>query len=216
MTVAHDPAPKDAELHETQREAVYALIEADPFLQEKRKLWEPACGPGQLVASLQDAGHQVVASDLYAYERRWKGEPGTRRHWRHDFLDPRTHHLKRGVEAIIMNCPFSQIDAFIVTALGLVPRVYALAPLGWMQGGAGTGIRDELLDRSGSWLRCHPFRERLEEMHRDGWAGRKTRTEHKHAWFVFGKPKGRDEQVAQRIGTPITIRLSVDAIRKEG
>lgn len=212
MTAPHDPAPEDAELHETPEEAVFALIEADTFLQQRRQIWEPACGPGQLVDALQKAGHTVWASDVYKYEGRWAAHPDTTRHWKKDFLDPETHRLKCGAEAIVMNPPFSQSDAFITCALGLVPRVYALLPLGWMQGGPGVPMRDHLLDGPEYWRRCYPFRERLPTMHRDGWTGRKARTMHKHAWFVFGKPKGREEQAAQRIGTPITTRISIEGL----
>jgi len=209
MTAAHDPAPEDAELHETPPEAVFALIEADPWLQTPRWLWEPACGPGRLVEALQRAGHLVAASDLYQYEGRWCAAEGTKRHWHRDFLDPVADPLKRGVEAIVMNPPFSKADAFVLMALARVPRVYALLPLGWMQGAAGTGARDELLDNPDFWRRCHPFRERLNDMHRDGWAGNRNRTTQKHAWYVFGKAQGRDEELAQRIGIPVTRRISL-------
>ena len=139
MTGAHAPAPDDAELHETQPEAVWALIEADPWLQEARTIWEPSCGPGRLVDALQRAGHAVVASDLYDYEGRWRADSCTLRVWDSDFLDP-VHNgnvwrriLQGRVDAIIMNPPFSKADAFVTTALTRAPRVYALLPLGWQQ-----------------------------------------------------------------------------------
>tara|TARA_R110000787_G_scaffold3148_4_gene12657 strand:- start:44393 stop:45052 length:660 start_codon:yes stop_codon:yes gene_type:complete len=214
MTGAHAPAPDDAELHETQPEAVWALIEADPWLQEARTIWEPSCGPGRLVDALQRAGHAVVASDLYDYEGRWRADSCTLRVWDSDFLDP-VHNgnvwrriLQGRVDAIIMNPPFSKADAFVTTALTRAPRVYALLPLGWQQGGEGSIGRDALLD-GGDWIRYHPFRERLTDMHRDGWEGRRTRTSHKHAWFVFGGPASRDERFCRRVGIPFTKRISL-------
>jgi hypothetical protein len=46
-------------------------------------------------------------------------------------------------------------------------------------------------------------------MHRDGWAGKRQRTKEKHAWYVFGQVQGRDEELAQRIGIPVTRRISL-------
>ena len=202
-----DPARPsgEAELHETPREAVFALVKADPFLQRRRVIWEPACGPGALVWALQTCGHTVLASDLYQYEGRWRADPLTVRDWRMDFLGLTSmpfygwHRLQP--DAIVMNPPYSKADAFVDQAMTLAPRVYALLELGWLQ--AETWTRDRLLDGD-LWRRFHPFRERL-DMHRDSYAGPKATTR-KHAWFVFGRdPMG--EEI--RFTMPITRRLSV-------
>ena len=178
-----------AELYETPVAATRALCRADPWLRaQPRMIWDPACGPGAIVEAVQAEGHKAKASDLYKYEGRWRGKPGTRRRWGHDFLKVNPAHRVFVHDAIIMNPPYSIKDDFLLKAMDVSPRVYALLEVTWLQG--GTPARDVLLD-SPHWIGFYPFRERLNEMHRDGFEGRKSDQPRRHAWFVFG-----------RIGTP--------------
>lgn len=186
ITGAHDAATRgEAELYETPPGAVRALLAAEPFFSRPQRLLEPACGPGQLVAALQAAGHDVTAADKFDYEARWKGAADTIRTWGRDFLasPPDT-----SCRAVVMNPPYSKADAFIVTALTCAPRVYALLELGWLQGeGASRCALTE-----GPLIRVHAFRGRL-DMHRDGFPeDRQSSSTRKHAWFVFASRRAED------------------------
>jgi hypothetical protein len=52
------------DLYETPPVAVHALLKVEPL---PRVIWEPACGPGNIVNVLRSAGHRVYASDLVNY-----------------------------------------------------------------------------------------------------------------------------------------------------
>lgn len=197
MTGSHDAETKgEAELYETPPGAVRALMAAEPFFSRPQKILEPACGPGQLVAALQAAGHDVTAADKFDYEARWKGAPDTIRTWGRDFLQAP---CDTSCRAVVMNPPYSKADAFIQQALRCAPRVYALLERGWAQGEAE--LRNDLAD-SGKLVREYAFRERL-EMHRDGFPVEQRQAQaRKHSWFVFVDGAGRGD------GSWITRRIS--------
>lgn len=194
ITGAHDAATKgEGELYETPPQAVRALMAAEPFFSVPQRILEPACGPGQIVAALQAAGHTVTASDLFDYEARWKGAPDTERRWGLDFLDARIAgfigYRNAGFRAVVMNPPYSKANDFVAAALQWAPRVYALLELGWIQGEAAG--RCALVD-DGPLIRVLPFIDRL-DMHRDGFpAERRTNSTRKHAWFVFANRRAAD------------------------
>ncbi|RAN30654.1 class I SAM-dependent methyltransferase [Hyphomonas pacifica] len=194
------PAPKDAQLHETPLPATRALCRADPWLrQRERVIWEPACGPGAIVQALQALGHHVKAGDKYDYSDRWRGRKGQRVAWGKDFLSLSPREIPKH-DAIVMNPPYSggMADAFMAKAFDVSPRVYALLELDWIQGGEVARARDQLMD-SPYWLAFYPFRERLNEMNRDGWTGRITPHKKRHAWFVFGREGRADGPYTRRI-----------------
>lgn len=176
---AHDAETKGAQLHETQPSAVRALLAEEPFFSRSQRILEPACGPGQLVAALQAAGHDVTAADKFNYEDRWKGAPDTIRTWGRDFL---TSEPDTSCAAVVMNPPYSMTDAFILRALECAPRVYALLELGWPQ---GTGAQRCALTDGGPLVYEYVFRERL-SMHRDGFPEElRSSSTRKHAWYSF-------------------------------
>jgi len=192
ITGRHGPdVTGEAQLYETPQQAVRALCRADNWLRGgPRVLWDPACGPGAIVAALQAEGHDARGSDLYAYGARWKGDMALRRpRWRIDFLKT-TRRQAGPMEAVVMNPPYGRgpdgvprTETFLLHPMSLVPRVYCLLELGWLQG--QSAARDSLLD-SPHWLAFYPFRERL-DMNRDGWDGPNAASTRKHAWFVFGR-----------------------------
>ena len=95
------------------------------------RVWEPACGDGQLAQVLVAAGVQVVATDLLAWGY---GRPGV------DFL--KTRRLLAPV--IVTNPPFSLWREFALHALSLRPRLVILLGRVLLQEGAQIG---ELFDR---------------------------------------------------------------------
>ena len=89
------------------------------------------------------------------------------------------------MSAIVSNFPYGQSDRFIRHGLGLGLTTFVLSP--W-QRAEGKGRRD-LID--GHLQRVWLFRERLPTLHREGWAGPRTkRAGLPYGWFVFEpKPK---------------------------
>jgi hypothetical protein len=183
-------APAEArgpELYETPAVATRALMAAWPhFFAQPRRIWDPACGPGAILEVLSDeGGHTVIGSDLYDYESRWRPSAAIEPFWGRDFFSfTPAEAVGLGAEGIVMNPPYSMADDFIVHALDLVPRVFALLELRWMNGIGRE--RSRLLDE-GYLHAVHPFDRRL-NMHRDGYTGPRARQSRIHAWFVFLRP----------------------------
>jgi len=80
-----------------------------------RRVWEPACGDGTMVSTLQANGHQVVGTDLFD---RGCGTGGV------DFFsaDPDAH----PADALVTNPPFTLAEQFIERAL-LLDRYQVVA-----------------------------------------------------------------------------------------
>jgi hypothetical protein len=60
----HPLAERGDDLYETPPVAVEALLRVEKI---PHRVWEPACGPGNIVKVLRTAGHEVLASDLVDY-----------------------------------------------------------------------------------------------------------------------------------------------------
>ncbi len=201
---ANNYGDDDAQLYETPREAVHALIAADPWLRSgSRLILEPACGPGAITASLQSAGHVVISSDLNQYELRWKGKPGKGLQaptWNVNFFDYSPSVLSETIGsrefAVVTNPPYggerdlgSKAARFVAHALELAPRVYMLLELGFQQGGNRCEYRDQLMDGP-NFTGYFPFRERL-RMHRDEYEGPTNNQTRLHAWYRWERePSG--------------------------
>lgn len=136
-------------------------------------VWEPACGPGAIVNTLRAAGHTVVATDLVDY-----GCPDSTS--RRDFLLERE--APDGVEAIVTNPPYKLAIEFVEHALHLVPRVYMLLRLAFLE----AERRREFFNR-GDLSRVVVFSRRLPMMHRAGWEGRKANSGMAMAWFCWDR-----------------------------
>jgi len=165
----HSFADRGVDLYETPPQAVHALLAVEPLPQ---RIWEPACGRGAIVGVLRARGHIVLATDLYDHgcPRSTSGV---------DFL---TASLPSRIDVAMTNPPYRHADGFVRHALALgVPKVVMLLRLAFLES-AG---RSDILD-SGKLARVYPFIERLPMMHRDGWAGPRTKTGAIcFAWFVW-------------------------------
>jgi hypothetical protein len=138
------------------------------------RLWECACGDGTgILDPLRAAGHEVIGSDLVAYDR-----PDC--FWRRDFL--MEHKLPDGCEAIITNPPFKLVEQFVEHALDLCPRVVMLLRLAFLESERRCAI---LEDCGLKQILC--FRKRLPMMHRRGWEGRKANSGMAFAWFIWDR-----------------------------
>jgi hypothetical protein len=185
QTGRHPLAERGADLYETPRVAVEALLRVE---QLSHWLWEPAAGRGAIVNVLRDRGHAVIASDIYDY--------GYPLHFVADFLTQTK--MPVGCECIITNPPFQIIGEFVERALDLAPRVIMLARLAFLE----SERRTEILERRGL-ARIHIFRRRLPMMHRDGWDGPRTSSAIPFAWFVWDRDH-RGPAVVDRIGSPVS------------
>lgn len=164
-------ADRGDDLYETPAVAVEALLRVEML---PVCLWEPACGPGSIARTLRAAGHTVLATDLVDYVSPDQNHAG----W--DFLMEQS--LPPGIEAIVTNPPFKNVEPFVAKALDLCPRVIMLLRLTFLE----SERRRPLLD-GGSLACVHVFRKRLPMMHRAGWEGRKANSGMAFAWFVWDR-----------------------------
>ncbi len=164
------------DLYETPACAVHALLAVEPL---PLTVWEPACGPGAIVGILRDRGRAVVATDLVDW-----GCPDSQSGI--DFLMERK--APDGVPAIITNPPFKLADEFAAHAIELVPEVYLLMRLAFLE---GMRWYREIDNRRGLGLSEHlarvwVFAPRLPFMHRHDFEGKKnSNSGMAFAWFVF-------------------------------
>jgi hypothetical protein len=160
---------RGADLYETLRIAVEALLRVEPL---PHWLWEPAAGRGAIVRVLRDVGHAVIASDIVDY-----GEP---LHFVADFLTQTK--APANCETVITNPPYQIAGEFARHALDLVPRVYLLLRLAFLE----STRRTDILESCG--LRAvHVFRKRLPMMHRDGWRGPRASSAIAFGWFCWSR-----------------------------
>jgi hypothetical protein len=173
----HSLAERGNDLYETPTVAVGALLRIEKL---PHRLWEPACGHGNIVNVLRAAGHEVLASDLVDY-----GNPT--HFYRRDFLMEK---LPRGCEGIVTNPPFKLVEQFVAHAIDLCPLVIMLLRLAFFEAGAGptkkAALRRYVLDEHPP-ARIHVFRRRLPMMHRENWAGRKANSGMAFCWMVWDR-----------------------------
>ncbi len=169
-TYAHSLAVRKDDLYETPPQAMQALLNST-WLPDV--IWEPACGPGAIVRALEDAGHNVIASDLVDYE--WGHQA------RCDFLMER----ESRADTIVTNPPFKLAEEFAEHAKSLAPNVHLLLRLAFLEGlrwerGLSQGLERVLI-----------FAPRLPFMHRAGYDGpRNSNSGMPFAWFSWRRGYG--------------------------
>lgn len=171
----HAISDRKDDLYETPEVAVRALLKVEciPFT-----VWEPCCGPGAIVRVLRDSGRGVIATDLVDY-----GCQDSKANI--DFLMERS--APGGVPAVVTNPPFKLAEEFVEHAISLVPEVYMLMRVAFLEGlrWEGKGFRHHL-------ARVHVFAPRLPMMHRHGWAGPvNSNSGMAFAWFSFQRDWAR-------------------------
>jgi hypothetical protein len=161
----HPIAGHVLDYYQTPPYATLALLFAEKL---PHRLWEPCAGGGAMVRVLRDAGHHVVASG------------GVARDFPLDFVaDFFDAGAPLGCEAIITNPSFRLAAQMVSRALHLVPRVYFLLRLSFMESGCRTPILE-----NGTLAQVRVFRKRF-MMHRDGWTGPRASSQIALAWFVW-------------------------------
>src|SRR4029453_18822494 len=101
--------------YETPAVTVRALLKVERL---PPVIWEPACGTGNIVTVLRQAGQNVIATDL-------KNRGCTESLDRIDFLLP----VKVDCDAIVTNPPFALAEKFVTLALMRAPSVIMLLRL---------------------------------------------------------------------------------------
>lgn len=171
----HGVSKRGDDLYETPRVAVQTLLAVEEI---PAAVWEPCCGPGAIVAELRGAGRTVVATDLVDY-----GCPDSRPNI--DFLMERT--APDDVLAIVTNPPFKLAEEFVEKAIELVPEVYMLMRVAFLE-----GLRWEQKKFRRHLARVHVFAPRLPMMHRHGWDGPvNSNSGMAFAWFSFQRDWAR-------------------------
>jgi hypothetical protein len=174
----HPAAGHVLDYYQTPPCATLALLLAEKL---PHRLWEPCAGGGRMVRVLRDAGHHVIASDV------------VQRDFPLDFVvDFFTALVPRGTDAVITNPPFRCAAQMVSRALYLVPRVYFLLRLSFLESECRTPILED-----GTLARVHVFRRRF-MMHREGWAGPRASSQIALAWFVWERDHA-DKTIIDRI-----------------
>jgi len=157
--------------YDTPEVAVRALLAVECL---PARIWEPACGRGNIVRVLRAAGHEVVATDI-ADRGCPDSESGV------DFLllgGPRVE-----CDAIVTNPPYSLVDEFAAAALERAALVIMLLRFAWFEGVGRTDIVE-----GGKLARVRCLTPRIPMMHREGWAGRKSANSGMAmAWYVWDR-----------------------------
>jgi hypothetical protein len=164
------------DLYPTHPAAVRALLAVERLPRPPRRIWEPGAGRGAIVDVLRAEGYEVVASDFIDY-----GVPEQNARW--DFL--MELRLPGDVDVILTNPPFKLATAFVEHALVLCPCVIMLLRTLFLESQG----RRELLQRH--LARVHIFSDRIPDMHRDGWSGKRANPFLNLAWFVFERERAQ-------------------------
>jgi hypothetical protein len=169
QTGRHRHADRGADLYETPVCAIEPLVAAGHLPQ---RLWEPAAGRGAIVDVLRGHGHSVVCSDIQDY--------GYPLDFVADFLKVKT--APTDCTCILTNPPYRIATEFAAHAIDLVPHVFLLLRLAFLE----SAKRAPILD-TGKLARVHVFKRRLPMMHRDGWSGPRASSAIPFAWFCWDR-----------------------------
>jgi hypothetical protein len=182
QTGRHSHAARGFDLYETPPIAVEALLAVENL---PHWIWEPCAGRGAIAKMLRDRSHAVVCSDLTQYD-------DFPLHFVGDFMLQTKAPV--GCDAIVTNPPYQIATEFTQHALDLVPRVYLLLRLAFLE----SIRRTDILEKRGL-ARVHVFRRRLPRMHRDGWDGPRASSAIPFAWFCWDHDH-RGPAIVDRIG----------------
>jgi hypothetical protein len=168
--ITGDPENRpDSDFYPTPQIAAQKLLGAEAF---QHLVWEPACGDGAIVDVLEEAGYNVLASDLFEY-------PDIDATFGIDFLDQ----IGTVTDTdIVTNPPFRLALEFAVRGLSLLVgtggKLALLNRLAWLEGQKRRPFFE------GSPLKnVWVFSKRLPMMHRPDWKGNKLASER---WLMPG------------------------------
>lgn len=178
--VGTDSATKEERghnLYQTPPEAMRTLLSLMRFSPKVR---DPACGKGAISRMLEDAGYDVIISDLVDY--------GTvTQHGECQAVGDFLTSEPDGDDAdIVTNPPYGEhLNAFVAHALRVHrPRRMALLLNLNFLCGTESEDRNFAMDENPP-SRIYVFARRLPMMHRDGWDGPEASSRMNTAWFVW-------------------------------
>ena len=170
----HTLAERGLDLYQTPDVATEALLRVE---QIPHTVWEPAAGRGAIARILRDRGHAVICSDIENYDFPL--------HFQRDFLTEIG--MPAGVEAIVTNPPFRDIEKFVAHALRLSPLVIMLARLAFYE----SNRRTPILEGCGL-TRIHCFHKRPRcSIAMVGRAAKRTAAWLSPGWFGTATTPGR-------------------------
>jgi hypothetical protein len=175
--------------------ATHALVDNERF---EGRIWECACGDGEMARVLEEAGYSVRASDLHA---RGFGTSGV------DFLK-----ATRQVDNIVTNPPYNAAEAFVAHGLKLARRKLALLlRLAFLEGANRANTLFLKTPPARVWI----FSERITfYMKGAARAGSGTTA---YAWFVWDKAaKGPPELHWLKPGYKARLGKAHDTERRKG
>jgi hypothetical protein len=165
----HAHGARGHDFYPTPAIAVTALLDANPDgLDPSLRIWEPATGDGGIATPLRERGFAVICSDIVR-----RNFP---LHFTGDFFA--LTQAPAGSTTVLTNPPYQQAQRFAEHALDLVPDVWLLLRLAFLE----SVRRTELLEHRGLDA-VYVFRRRLPRMHRDNWNGRRASSSICFAWF---------------------------------
>jgi hypothetical protein len=147
-----------------------------PHLPKRlRRIWEPACGDGQMARALRDLGRDDLYFAVFASDIKHQ----TRSPRPIDFLS-RQARVPARIDAIITNPPFNQAAAFIERALELMePRRGFVAMLTRVD-------YDSAKTRAHLFGRCPQFAKKLTLTRRIVWFDRPgAAPSFNHCWLIW-------------------------------
>src|SRR5262245_36538058 len=156
-------ARKEADLYETPDWVVDAVI---PFIPKgSRKIWEPACGSGNIVRVLADAGYDVYATDACDGE---------------NFFDLDD---SQGADGILTNPPYTDVTKFVQHAIDvMMPRNGWVMMLLSQEWSCANGRRH-------LFAKCPIFAKKIELTKRIVWFprsdGKRAAPSENHAWYCW-------------------------------
>lgn len=158
------------DLYESPACAVHALLRVQAL---PHRIWEPCAGRGAIARVLRALGHEVITQDLVAHPGADAGIETPI-----DFLMERS--APADCRCIVSNLPFKNADPMIRHGLSLGCEMIVLQRLMALEGSARSDLVDSHL------VRVWAGKERLPQMHREGYDGPKqSNSGAPFAWFHF-------------------------------
>jgi hypothetical protein len=175
-----DRGGQDADYYPTPPWATRALLGLlDDQYGPLGRVWEPACGGGHMAEVLREAGHDVLATDLF--DHGYVGRDGELT----DFLSPKAAALGP-VDWVITNPPFKLADQFVQVGLERAGEgVAVLCRLQFLEGVKRSGLHFGGNEVGDGLSILAPFCERVAMVRGRYDPGASTNMA--YAWFIYLK-----------------------------